>query len=63
MTNALDRTAGIRQRSIATRCNMTNMIRTVKIATIEAAHAQQLGRINPALMAEVDDQLKKHLGV
>lgn len=39
-----------------------SVIRPVKIATIEAAHAQKLGRINPSLMAEVADQLKKHLG-
>lgn len=40
-----------------------SVIRPVKIATIEAAQAQKLGRLNPSLMAEVADQLKKHLGV
>lgn len=40
-----------------------SVIRPVKIATIEAAHAQRLGRIKAPLMAEVSDQLKKHMGV
>lgn len=40
-----------------------SVIRPVKIATIEAAHAEKLGRINPTLMAEVGAQLKKHMGV
>jgi len=38
-----------------------SVIRPVKIATIEAAQAEKLGRINSSLMAEVADQLKKHL--
>ena len=39
-----------------------SVIRPVKIATIESAHAHKLGRIQPQLMAEVGDQLRKHIG-
>ncbi|CAM5220110.1 IstB-like ATP binding protein OS=Bosea thiooxidans OX=53254 GN=SAMN05660750_02631 PE=4 SV=1 [Bosea thiooxidans] len=40
-----------------------SVIRPVKIATIEAAHAEKLGRIKPTLMAEVGAQLKKQMGL
>jgi mRNA interferase MazF len=39
-----------------------SIVRTLKIATIEAALAQPIGRIPPALLAEVDRHLSKHLG-
>jgi len=38
-----------------------SVIRPVKIATIEASHAEKLGRIEPALMAEVSGQIRKYL--
>jgi mRNA interferase MazF len=37
-----------------------SVIRTAKIATIETAHAERLGRITPKLMIRVADQLRKH---
>ncbi|QEL26985.1 type II toxin-antitoxin system PemK/MazF family toxin (plasmid) [Bosea sp. F3-2] len=40
-----------------------SVIRPAKIATIEAAHADKLGRIRPRLMAEVGTHLKKHIGL
>lgn len=39
-----------------------SMIRPVKIATIEASHAERLGRIEPALMAEVKGRIGRYLG-
>jgi mRNA interferase MazF len=40
-----------------------SVIRPAKTATIEADHADRLGRIKPAMLAEVIDELRKHLGV
>jgi mRNA interferase MazF len=40
-----------------------SIIRPCKIATIEARHAEQLGRIKPALMAEVADAIGGLLGL
>jgi mRNA interferase MazF len=40
-----------------------SIIRPCKIATIEARHAEQLGRIPPTLMAEVSDVLGRLLGL
>jgi mRNA interferase MazF len=40
-----------------------SIIRPCKIATIEASQAEPLGRITPALMAEVAKALKKYLGL
>jgi mRNA interferase MazF len=40
-----------------------SVIRPVKIATIEAAHAQKLGRITPGLMALVNEAIRRHLGL
>jgi mRNA interferase MazF len=37
-----------------------SVIRPVKIATIDAAHAEKLGRITPSLLTRVTDQLRKH---
>lgn len=39
-----------------------SVIRPVKIATFEAARAERLGRIDPALMARVSDQLRDLTG-
>jgi mRNA interferase MazF len=39
-----------------------SVVRPVKIATIEASRAEKPGRIEPALMAEVSDPVRKHLG-
>jgi mRNA interferase MazF len=39
-----------------------SVIRPCKIATIEARHAETLGRIRPAMMAEVAVALRKYLG-
>jgi mRNA-degrading endonuclease toxin of MazEF toxin-antitoxin module len=39
-----------------------SIIRPCKIATIEAAHAEPLGRIKPALLAEVALALRGYLG-
>ena len=40
-----------------------SVIRPCKIATIEARHAEPLGRIKPPLMAEVMIALRKYLGL
>lgn len=40
-----------------------SVIRPCKIATIEAAHAEKLGRIKPTTMAQVRDQLRTYMGV
>lgn len=40
-----------------------SVIRPVKIATIETAHAEKLGRIRPTVMVKVGDQLKRYMGV
>jgi mRNA interferase MazF len=39
-----------------------SVIRACKIATIEARHAETLGRIRPAMMAKVAVALRKYLG-
>lgn len=39
-----------------------SVIRPVKIATIEAAHALRLGRIAPHLLVEVSARLRHQLG-
>lgn len=39
-----------------------SVIRPCKLATIEARHAEPLGRIAPALMREVEDALRGYLG-
>ncbi|SDR19440.1 mRNA interferase MazF [Rhizobiales bacterium GAS113] len=39
-----------------------SVIRPCKLATIEARHAEPLGRIKPALMAEVASALRRYLG-
>jgi mRNA interferase MazF len=40
-----------------------SVIRTTKIATIEARHAQRIGRLTPELWAEVAALLRSHLGL
>ncbi len=40
-----------------------SVIRPCKIATIEAGHAEKLGRIKPTTMAQVGDQLRTYMGV
>ena len=40
-----------------------SVIRPVKIATIETRHAEKLGRIKPALMANVAEILAQNLGI
>jgi mRNA interferase MazF len=40
-----------------------SVIRPCKIATIEARHAEPLGRIKPSLMAEVSDVIAGLLGL
>ena len=40
-----------------------SVIRTAKIATIEASDATQLGRIPPALISKVAQQLGRELGL
>ena len=40
-----------------------SVIRTAKIATIEARHADLLGRLDTRRMAEVDSALQSHLGL
>ena len=39
-----------------------SVIRPCKIATIEARHAEPLGKVTPALMTEVMGALRKYLG-
>jgi mRNA interferase MazF len=40
-----------------------SLIRTAKIATIEARDAEALGRINPALQSEVHRRVAEQLGI
>jgi mRNA interferase MazF len=40
-----------------------SIIRPCKIATIEARHAEQLGRIKPTLMAQVGEAIGSMLGL
>lgn len=42
---------------------VASLIRTAKIATIDAADAVRLGRIRPALMRRVSVHLRDHLGI
>jgi mRNA interferase MazF len=39
-----------------------SVVRPCKLATIESNHAESLGRIEPALMAEVASKLRLYLG-
>jgi mRNA interferase MazF len=39
-----------------------SVIRPCKLATIEARHAEPLGRIKPAMMAKVTSALRRYLG-
>ncbi|TVP43896.1 MAG: type II toxin-antitoxin system PemK/MazF family toxin [Gemmatimonadales bacterium] len=39
-----------------------SVIRSTKIATLEARHAQRIGRLTPQLWAEVAEMLSHHLG-
>jgi mRNA interferase MazF len=39
-----------------------SLIRTTKIATIDAVHAERIGRVSPGVWAEVAAALGKHLG-
>jgi mRNA interferase MazF len=39
-----------------------SVVRPCKLATIEARHAERLGRVKPALLREVTDVLKGYLG-
>ncbi len=40
-----------------------SVIRPCKLATIEARHAESLGRVKPVLMARVVSALRKNLGL
>lgn len=40
-----------------------SVIRSTKIATIEAGHAQRIGRLGPTHWAEVASMLKHHFGM
>jgi mRNA interferase MazF len=40
-----------------------SVVRTTKIATIEARHAQRIGRLTPQLRDEVTALLRHHLGM
>jgi mRNA interferase MazF len=40
-----------------------SVIRPCKLATIEARHAEPLGRIKPAMMAKAASALKEYLGL
>jgi mRNA interferase MazF len=40
-----------------------SVIRPAKIATIEAAHAERLGRVPASLMAKVREEIRKYVGV
>lgn len=40
-----------------------SLVRTTKIATIEARHAQRIGRLSPELRNEVAQMLHRHLGM
>jgi mRNA interferase MazF len=40
-----------------------SIIRPCKLATIEARHAEPLGRIKPAMMAKVASALRQYLGM
>jgi len=40
-----------------------SVIRSTKVATIEARHAQRIGRLTSQLWAEVADMLRHHLGM
>jgi mRNA interferase MazF len=39
-----------------------SLIRPCKLATIEASHAEPLGRVKPAMMAKVATSLRQYLG-
>jgi mRNA interferase MazF len=39
-----------------------SIVRSSKIATIDAAHAERIGKLTSAKWAEVADALKRHLG-
>ena len=39
-----------------------SVVRTAKIATIEAAHAEQIGQLSPAMLHDVDKWLTRNLG-
>ncbi|MBI4538416.1 MAG: type II toxin-antitoxin system PemK/MazF family toxin [Gemmatimonadetes bacterium] len=39
-----------------------SVVRSTKIATIEARHAQRIGRLSPRVWAEVASALRHHLG-
>ncbi len=39
-----------------------SVIRTAKIATIEAAHAERIGEVSAAILQQVDDNLRRHIG-
>ncbi len=39
-----------------------SIVRTAKIATIEARHADRIGRLPSAVWQEVDERLSEHLG-
>jgi len=40
-----------------------SLVRTAKIATIEARHADPIGRLGKRVMAEVDAALRRHVGL
>lgn len=40
-----------------------SLVRTAKIATIEARHADRIGRLGKRAMADVDEALRSHLGL
>jgi mRNA interferase MazF len=40
-----------------------SVVRSTKIATIEARHAQRIGRLTPELWNEVASMLNRHLGM
>jgi mRNA interferase MazF len=39
-----------------------SLIRPAKIATIETAHAEAIGKLTPDLLASLDDELRRNLG-
>lgn len=50
------------QRSSEAGLPAPSVIRPCKIATIEARHAERLGKVSPAMMKEVAGAVRKYLG-
>lgn len=40
-----------------------SLIRPIKIATIEASHAEVIGQLTPVLIQKLQEELRRHLGL